>query len=91
MQITIPKGNGDTEGPCWVPLTTTDGKSCKPIVRCKCGEFRNILNHHVHKDGMVTASFFCTSPLPNPCEWHVNLIFADYNGEEYPPGVDQVL
>lgn len=57
--IEIPKIDFDDETkPGWIPTQTTEGKPCKPLIRCQCGTHQGIGLHHVHADGRVTASFF---------------------------------
>lgn len=56
--IEIPKAHyDDNVSPSWLPTSTSDGKHCKPIIRCNCGVAIGLALHHVHVDGSVTASF----------------------------------
>lgn len=58
MSVEIPKVHFDeATAPGWIGSQTTDGKACKPIIRCQCGKHCGIGLHHVHSDGTVTASF----------------------------------
>lgn len=62
----------------------------KPSIVCKCGKITGIGLHHVHADGVVTASYYhkrgdVYPEDPNGCEWHVFLKLIDYNLGEFPP------
>lgn len=88
--IKVPKWNGDDSiAPCWIETVNTKGEKRRPHVKCLCGQTMAIGNHHVHKDGMVTASFFHSEQMPGGCGWHVFIQLVDYNGDEWKPGVDQ--
>jgi len=55
----IPRGDAQSElAPAWLPIVDTQGHPVKPIIRCRCGRWMSIGNHHVHADGRVTASFY---------------------------------
>lgn len=90
MSVTlIPKGEFDSAAPCWIP-TTFDGKATRPILRCQCGEYLRIYPHHIHADGIVTASWFhAKEAIPNQdwagggCDWHVWLKLLDYDQGEF--------
>jgi len=64
----------------------------RPIVICKCGVATGIGKHHIYKDGTVSNSYYHKA-LPDDhashkgCGWHVYLLFEDYDGSEWPPGV----
>jgi hypothetical protein len=86
----IPKSNVD-DGifPSWVPLVDSKHKPLRPVIRCKCGQFCGIINHHIHSDGRVTASFLHGPPMTNnPCGFHEFLELADWDGRDLPPGVE---
>lgn len=95
--VEIPKGDFDTPGPCWIPMTRSDtGASIKPRIKCECGKVCNIGLHHVHADGRVTASFYHaqfsewqeggrTYRHEPGCGWHVFLKLKDYDLGEFPP------
>jgi hypothetical protein len=88
------RSDEDTK-PGWISTVDGEGKPQRPVVRCQCGQYIGLTNHHVHADGTVTASFFDTSqPFmwggkqvhnPNGCNWHVFLKLKDYDGGEFPP------
>jgi hypothetical protein len=100
LNITIPKGNYDSPGPCWIPTERYDnGGPAKPIIKCECGHVTGIGLHHVHADGRVTASFFHSKESSfvhkgktythDPgCGWHVFLTLADYDKGDFPPVED---
>lgn len=76
--------------PGWFPSKDSSGKTLKPLIRCNCGSVSGIGLHHVHADGMVTASFYHKKGNvypedPNGCEWHVFLKLDDWSGEDIPP------
>lgn len=95
--VEIPKGDFDTPGPCWIPMTRSDtGAPIKPRIKCECGKVCNIGLHHVHADGRVTASFYHaqfsewqeggrTYRHEPGCGWHVFLKLKDYDLGEFPP------
>lgn len=86
MNVTIPKGDFNSPGPCWMSLSNSSGKVLKPIIKCECGTWCGIGLHHVHPDGTVTASFFHSkAEMPDGCDWHVSLTLADWTGAEFPP------
>lgn len=98
MWTEVPKVNhDDTEKvkPGWLSISDTDGNPLRPIIRCNCGQYIGLANHHVHADGTITASFYDSNqPFqwkgqtvhnPNGCGWHVHLKLLDYNGGEWPP------
>jgi hypothetical protein len=69
-----------------------EGQSLKPVIRCNCGQFCGLALHHVHADGMVTASFYhkrgtnyAVGESLEGCEWHVFLTLKDYAGGDFPP------
>lgn len=81
--------------PAWEQPVTSEGKPCRPIIRCNCGRWCGIGAHHVHPDGTLTASFFHAHSstglkysTPDGCGWHVFLKLKDYSGGEFPPDVD---
>lgn len=89
--IEIPKilnhddGKDYAEGnPGWLQ-PVKDGIKQKPIIRCNCGWYCGIGLHHVHSDGLVTASFFHTvqDDPGRGCGWHVHLKLLDYDGGEF--------
>jgi hypothetical protein len=88
----IPKGDYDTPGPCWwFGQVQIDGRYrlSKPLINCGgCSMPLGIRAHHVHTDGRVRASILHT--LPDGCNWHEFVELADYDGPEFPPGVDWV-
>ena len=103
MNVTIPKCNNDHSNyPCWCPAVKTHPEDIlkpedekrkipvRPHIRCKCGYYCGIGNHHVHSDGRVTASFFHSkeSDPIRGCDWHVFLILENYDGGEWKPGED---
>jgi hypothetical protein len=91
----IPKGSYDTPGPCWLPIVTSAGIACKPVIKCQCGALCGIGLHHVHADGRVTDSFYHSearewshagktySHEPG-CGWHVHLKLLDYDQGDFP-------
>ena len=89
----IPKAKYDDEiSPSWIPIRDSEGKPCRPLIRCKCGHISGISLHHVHADGTVTASFFHdVNPHPDigyaggGCGWHVFLKLLDYDQGDFPP------
>src|ERR1700686_3644907 len=79
------------DAPGWCQ-PVSEGKPCKPIIRCNCGRRVGIGLHHVHADGTVTASFYhkrgtnyAIGESEEGCEWHVFLKLKDYDGGEFPP------
>jgi hypothetical protein len=95
--VEIPKGNRDTPGPCWIPIVRYDDERipCKPLVKCLCGVVTGIGLHHVHADGVVTASYFHSQDSEfthngkkyghQPgCGWHVFLKLLDYDQGDFP-------
>lgn len=91
----IPKGDHDSAGPCWIPVSL-DGKAIKPRIKCQCGKICYIGLHHVHADGTVTRSFFDSTEAQfteggkvynhTPgCGWHVWLKLKDYHDGDFPP------
>ena len=89
--ILIPRSNSEhTNFPCWIPTQNTKGEELRPHVRCNCGATTSVGNHHVHKDGSLTASYFHDpSKMPDGCGWHVYLKFNGYDGSEWLPGRTQ--
>lgn len=78
-----------TGKPGWI-MSTSSGKTIKPLIRCNCGHISGIALHHVHPNGTVTASFYhkrgnAYPEDPEGCEWHVWLQLADWTGEDCPP------
>jgi hypothetical protein len=78
--------------PGWWKSEGSDGKPCKPLVRCNCGHVSGIGLHHVHADGRVTASYYHKRGSiypedPNGCEWHVWIKLADWDGGDLPPRI----
>lgn len=91
-------------GPSWSPVyqngNTLKGEPekvwLKPHVRCICGTWTGIGLHHVHANGLVTASFYDmeattwqangTMHTKEPgCGWHVYIKLADYSYGDFPP------
>ena len=83
-------------GPGWLRFQDSTGRVIKPRIKCKCGEFCNIGLHHVHADGLVTASFYHaefaewqeggrTYRHTPGCGWHVFLKLLGYDCGEFPP------
>jgi hypothetical protein len=96
VNVEIPKGDFDAPAPCWIPTTTSNGKPCKPLIKCQCGKVTGIGLHHVHADGTVTRSFFHsqasefteggkTYQHEPGCGWHVHLKLKDYDCGEFVP------
>jgi hypothetical protein len=98
MVVEIPRGvwDKDQPGPCWLPSVDTNGRPCKPDIKCVCGKVSGIGLHHVHADGRVTASFFHAKEErfthngreywhPPGCGWHVFLKLLDYDQGDFPP------
>lgn len=95
MNVTIPKGDYEAPGPCWI-AREIDGKPIRPAIKCQCGKVCYIGLHHIHADGKVTASFFDSkeesfnhngktySHSPG-CGWHVFITLKDYSLGEFPP------
>jgi hypothetical protein len=88
MIIQIPKfdkekGNFEDQAPCWVGVSDTSEKILKPLIVCNCGKPCDIGLHHVHADGLVTASFF---HQPG-CGWHVFIKLLDYDRGEFLPTI----
>ena len=79
------------KSPAWSPTKDSSGKMLKPIIRCNCGQWSGIGLHHVHADGIVTASFFHATKAQHPqgddsgCGWHVWLKLKDYDCGDFPP------
>jgi hypothetical protein len=78
--------------PAWECPVTSDGVVCRPIIRCNCGRWCGIGAHHVHADGIVTASFFHAHSstglkysTDDGCGWHVFLKLKDYDKGEFKP------
>lgn len=91
--IEIPKCDKEhTIYPSWCPTTNSNGDECRPNIRCQCGEYTDITNHHIHPDGRVTASYYHHfHERPNPgCGWHVYLKLLEWSGSEFPPGLHSV-
>lgn len=95
MNVEIPKGDFDSPAPCWIGVSS-DGKPCKPLIKCNCGKVCGIGLHHVHADGRVTASFYHseaseftdggrTYQHTPGCGWHVFLTLKDYDRGEFLP------
>lgn len=92
MNVEIPKGDYNSDAPCWIPVVGENGQPVKPAIKCKCGRICHIGLHHVHADGAVTASFLHDSH-PHPdidypgggCGWHVFLKLLDYDLGDFPP------
>lgn len=92
--IEIPKGDFDSEAPCWIPVVNMQGENIKPLIKCRCGTITGIGLHHVHSDGRVNASFWHKKgdgehEDPNGCEWHVFLKLLDYDWGEFPSNKKQ--
>lgn len=89
--ISIPRANKNVSNfPCW-SLLDKDDLEChyRPLVMCKCGELTSIGDHHIHKDGTVTASYFHTHGR-QPCGWHVHIKLENWIGIEFLPKVNSV-
>lgn len=88
--------------PCWERICRLEagGKRVwlKPLIRCVCGKWTGIGLHHVHADGLVTASFFdATSEqlqamgelgkrfVGGGCGWHVYIKLLNYDLGEFLP------
>jgi len=86
----ITSGWDNIEGqPGWFQPEDKAGRRLRPVIRCNCGSFCGIGNHHVHPDGLVTQSFFHSkAEMPGGCDWHVHLKLKDYNGGEFSPGAE---
>lgn len=74
-------------GPAWYQPAYADGRLCRPLVRCKCGQLTGIGLHHVYEDGKVEASFFHApdESRPKACGWHEWIELEDYDGGEFLP------
>jgi len=96
----IPKGKHDSPGPCWIPVSyeNLEGQriNTKPLIKCNCGKITGIGLHHVHADGVVTASYYdveassfthngITYQHDPGCGWHVWLKLKDYDCGDFPP------
>ena len=83
------------KSPAWAPVVDSDGNKLKPHIRCNCGQWSGIGLHHVHADGIVTASFFHARKNEHPqgddsgCGWHVILKLKDYDQGDFPPRTNQ--
>lgn len=90
--IEIPKWDGsDDMKPAWSDSYRTDSETgervrLRPHVRCLCGQHTNIGNHHIHKDGNITASYYHHLPDGSGCGWHVFVKMKDWDGGEMIPG-----
>ena len=74
--------------PAWIAVRDISGKYVKPIIICICGRIAGIGLHHVHADGIVTASFYHKKGNgkhedPEGCEWHVFIKLKDYDCGEF--------
>jgi len=90
----IPQGSYDLPDvkPAWLPLQNSTGQTLKPIIRCACGSLVGIGLHHVHADGMVTASFYHWWPPESEqakahqgCGFHEMLELEGWTGGDFPP------
>lgn len=85
----IQRGTWDTDGPCWIPIVSGDGRPLKPVVKCRCGRVGGLGLHTVAADGNVTASFF--HPLEGwasdgmGCGFHEFLKLEGYEGPAFGP------
>lgn len=84
------KGDFTDQPRCWVPVVDSNNNNLKPLVVCNCGCVTGIGLHHVHADGIVTASFWHKKGNgkyedPNGCEWHVFIKLLDYDKGEFLP------
>lgn len=89
MLTVIPKDDGKTDArPAWLNVVRHgDKKPLRPVIRCTCGRYCDISNHHIHPDGTVTGSFLCKFDYGSPgCGWHVWLKLENWDGRELPPG-----
>lgn len=93
MDVILPKLGKDVDGsripgsPGWIPVVAYgDGRKLKPVIRCMCGDYLNLKDHHVHADGRVTASFFDKRSEDKGCGWHVFITLAEWDGGEFLPG-----
>lgn len=82
--IQLPRGTLESPAPCWIPRTSRDGKTFRPLVKCVCGTVYGTAAHHIHKDGTVTASWMSNLC----CQWHVHLKLLDWPGEDFPPSYE---
>ena len=89
--ITIPKydkkkPDADNK-PCWCPVRIKNKVGeytyTRPVIRCKCGVYISIDNHHIHACGRITGSY---NHSFRGCEWNVFLKLGDWTGGEYKPG-----
>lgn len=79
----VPKADIDHSNcPSWAPTIDSDNKIVRPTIKCKCGKYTDITNHHIHTDGRITASYHHHSG----CGWHVFIILKDWDGHEFKPG-----
>lgn len=94
MTVEIPKGDYESQAPCWV-ARSHEGVPAKPAIKCMCGEICYIGLHHVHEDGRVTESFYHSKASEfefqgrkyahDPgCGWHVYLTLKDYECGDFP-------
>jgi hypothetical protein len=79
--VQLPKGTFESPGPCWIQLTTRDGKPFPPLIKCVCGTLYGTTGQHIQKDGTVTASWLSKEC----CQYHVYLKLLDWPGEDFPP------
>lgn len=94
--IEIPRVDSlEAPGPGWY-AHDWNGKHARPIIICKCGKRCHIDLHHVHADGLVTASFYHSEQSSfvvngkayyhQPgCGWHVFIKLANYDQGEFLP------
>ena len=85
--LEIPKDDGSGNYPSWADtFTTVEGvrERVRPHIRCNCGKYTNIMNHHVHPDGRITESYFHNQY--GGCGWHVYLKMIGWQGGEFKPG-----
>jgi hypothetical protein len=80
-KVQLPKGKLDTPAPCWIPRTSRDGKTYRPLVKCVCGTTYGTAAHHIHADGTMPVSWLSSAC----CAWHVYLTLLDWSGEDFPP------
>jgi len=93
FKMDIPKGDNNSSGPCWIPHIW-EGRICRPIIVCACGQRNTAAAHHIHADGRVTASYYhAKEPIPSQgwagggCGFHEFIRLMDYDQGEFPPEV----
>ena len=90
MEVTIPELTypSDHRGVGWIKMTRNTNKRIeKPIIRCNCGVWVGIYNHHIYPNGTVTPSFHhkhndFKAKDNKGCGWHVSLVLKDWTGGE---------